>query len=779
MSKEIDEEVIENYRRALTQKYNAVCLDIDGTVTEKGKKTIDPKMYPVFADLLTRNVPLVFITGRGETGLEEFKNELVSTLRNIYGIKDEKLRKIYVLVNDGARLFKSNPNSSEVLTDCEYISSEEAFKQLDRVNQFIISVFSNSNYRNYYDISYSKDSKTGRIINIRLNIKINDDKMNDDIYRIIKSELRSFSKYLNITEGNYQNRKVMQIGVSKKAAAVRKVEQIIGIPKNSMLLVGDRGDEKGNDYSMLDFEQGFSVQYTSKKKDKCFPILDEDNHVLTGTDATTYLLTHAKILPTICLEKVDKGTYRKNYAGIERRINAGRINYYNSINWKFNNAFNVNNGFTDIFDIDSGSVIIPMYEWELIDDNNPLKQFFSIKDSNGRNCNILRDDMNIMLRGSKNYYYLLANRLSVPKEDGSFADYTSSEDVLNWINNYIDFVIGLDQTFYHYIDFSDPINKRLVLGALDNLRNICLVCINSSLNRDFDPMKCNIINMESIDDSEHIKRIYNTLLSVHDLMIHIFTEKDYYVSPLQLQVICSNILDILEVEKIRTLSENDETKDYSKIYRAYRELDNFAEEYLTTNYVKDKTDNTGLGICGISYGGIELPILYKSIFTNCDNVLLFKFPDDIGHYRNKHSVEIRRFGLEEDKINMVGVDKSNFFMISDDNILTAKTIQLAINIFYDLGLLVNKVMVVRYPSINRLQQMTMYNHGAADYNSFFNYIEGLLFPSPYSYRDLESKNQYLDSLGVFDLNREKILKCLYKNHDYRDHSEVAYVRKKI
>ena len=38
---------------------------------------------------------------------------------------------------------------------------------------------------------------------------------------------------------------------------------------------------------------------------------------------------------------------------------------------------------------------------------------------------------------------------------------------------------------------------------------------------------------------------------------------------------------------------------------------------------------------------------------------------------------------------------------------------------------------------------------------------------------------YLDSLGVFDLNREKILKCLYKNHDFKDNTEVAYIKKKI
>ena len=779
MSKEIDKEVIDNYRLALTQKYNAVCLDIDGTITEKGKKTIDSRIIPVIADLLKRHIPIVFITGRGETGLEDFKRDLFPTLIHDYGLGKDHLRKIYVLVNDGARLFRSDPSrDDEYLTQCEYISKEEAFRQLDELKERLERAFSTSSYKNYYDISYSKDSVTGRIINIRLNIKTDNEKISDEVYKVIKMSLRLDSRLLNITEGNYQGRKVLQIGTSQKASAVKKAEQIIGIPRNSMLLIGDRGDERGNDFSMLDSEQGFSVQETSRFKNRCFPIFDDDNNLLTGVDATIYLLKKAKILPTICLEKIDKGTYRKQYAEIERRINRGRKRAYDSVNWKFNAIFNVNNGFKDIFDEQSGSVMIPMYEWELIDDDNPLKQFFSMTDADGRYNNMLKDDMNILLRGSKNYYYLLNYRHSIPDEQGNFKDFTSQEDALGWIVNYRLYFNRLGETLSNPIDYNDPINKRLILGALDNLRNAALVCLNSALNRDYDPLKCSIVNLEALDKDSHMRKIYELLLKVHSLMINICSEKDFQISPVEIQSMCECLNgEILVEEYMRTLMD-DEERDYSKTYRAYRELDSFAEDYVTASYVYDKTDNPGLGICGISYGGIELPILYKSLFNNCKDVLLFKFPDDIGDYRNKHSVEIRKFSLPDEKINTVGVDGDSFYIISDDNILTAKTIQLAINIFYDLGLMVNKVLVVRYPSINRFQQMTSRNHGAAAFGSFFNYIQGLLFPSPYSYRDNNSQSQYLDSLGVFDLNREKILRCLYKNHDFGEETEVAYVKKK-
>ena len=69
--------------------------------------------------------------------------------------------------------------------------------------------------------------------------------------------------------------------------------------------------------------------------------------------------------------------------------------------------------------------------------------------------------------------------------------------------------------------------------------------------------------------------------------------------------------------------------------------------------------------------------------------------------------------------------------------------------------------------------------GAVDYRYFFDFIQGLYFPSPYSYRDPNSLDPYEDSLGVFDLNRKKILECLLKNGDYNENSEVVKYRKKV
>ena len=71
--------VLENYRKSLNRKYNAVCFDIDGTLTVKNSKIIDDRAIDMIINLLLRKIPIVFITGRGEMGLDDFKNEKVSS----------------------------------------------------------------------------------------------------------------------------------------------------------------------------------------------------------------------------------------------------------------------------------------------------------------------------------------------------------------------------------------------------------------------------------------------------------------------------------------------------------------------------------------------------------------------------------------------------------------------------------------------------------------------------------------------------------------------------
>ena len=95
--------------------------------------------------------------------------------------------------------------------------------------------------------------------------------------------------------------------------------------------------------------------------------------------------------------------------------------------------------------------------------------------------------------------------------------------------------------------------------------------------------------------------------------------------------------------------EKDDEKDYSKNYRAYREIDNFAENYIAVSLYKEKCDNNKIAnACGLSYGGIELPILAKIVDQNrIEKLLILKFNKEVFGYKNKQLLDLRKFNIKD------------------------------------------------------------------------------------------------------------------------------------
>ena len=89
-------------------------------------------------DLLLKKIPVVFITGRGETGLEDLKRDIYLRIKTNTSITDSDMKRIYVLTNDGARLFYSNAISQEeFLGDNVYVTTNEELNQLLLVDQMV------------------------------------------------------------------------------------------------------------------------------------------------------------------------------------------------------------------------------------------------------------------------------------------------------------------------------------------------------------------------------------------------------------------------------------------------------------------------------------------------------------------------------------------------------------------------------------------------------------------------------------------------------------------
>ncbi len=771
MNKEL---IFKNYKKSLEQKYNAVCFDIDGTLTEKNSKKIDIRAIEIIINLLIRKIPIVFITGRGETGLKDLKNDIYDSIKNNPNIAEEDLKRIYVLTNDGARLFYSNDVSKEFfLKENIYISTPDELKHLSEVNEII-----KQKQPNYFKISYSKDLDNDAILNIRLIFERENSKIIDNIFERLNTFL-SEKKYndVHLTRGIYKDKIVIQIGNAQKDMAIKRTEKLIGIPQNSMMRIGDCGDFKGNDYSMLNCSQGYSTDKTSGSINSCFPIFNEEGNVLYGVEATVYLIKKAKILPTVCLEKADKKTYSKNFALVEKNIVLGRKKLLNTFNNLINNNFDEINGIDSIFDKYSGSVLIPMYEWELLE-NNPLKELWT-KCVNGNMSYSIRDDNNYLLRGAMTYYYFLANRISIGGKDK-----TTKDNVISWYENYLNFMIESINAISLTKNLNKQINKKLILGILDNCRNVLLILMNHNLV--LSAKNYNILVDISMKENQSLYEITKVLLEIESIMSKICFEDNYLINKDNLLESINGTKKIIEknldIEMISKLKE-----DYSKDYRAYREIDNFAENYIAVSLYNEKCNNYRvINACGLSYGGIELPIISKIVNKNrIEQLLLLKFNKEVSGYSNKQNINLRNFNINEfDGIAGINELINPNVDLFDDNVLTGKTLQIAINSLYDYDISVDNICIVRYPGTNRIDQMFHENTSAIDYHLFFDYIYGLCFSSPYSWKDdsWKSKNNkidYTDTLGIFDLNRKKIIECLIKNHEFNPQSEVGEYKRRI
>lgn len=420
-----------------------------------------------------------------------------------------------------------------------------------------------------------------------------------------------------------------------------------------------------------------------------------------------------------------------------------------------------------------------MYEWELLKDN-PLKELWA-STSNGNLQYAIRDDNNYLLRGSSTYYYFLANRLSINGKD-----ITTKIDVLNWHNNYIKFLEKSLEAILIDENIDDEINKKLLLGILDNCRNVLLIIINHKLVSNF--YNRNILLDISSDKNIEFYSIYQILLKIEYLMSNICFNTCYVIDIAEIVSSIKETLNILNDNLKKEIIE-EEKEDYSKDYRTYREIDNFGENYIAVSLYSERKNNSNklINLCGLSYGGIELPLISKIINQNkVERLLLLKFNKDVSGYSNKQLIDLRKFNIHNFG-GLIGGDEisKSHLDLFDDNVLTGKTLQLAINSLYDYNIMVDNICIVRYPSINRIDQMFLENPTAVDYHLFFNYIYGLCFSSPYSWKDNnlwkdDNGNwDYTDTLSIFDLNRRKIVECLVKNHDFKENSEVGEYKRRL
>lgn len=760
--------LIQRLEETLRKNYHAVCLNIGGMLNKEDE--INEDMVSSIYGILKKHVPIVLITGRGENGLKHFTNTLIEQLIDKYSDASSLIKDLMGISNNGNFLFYTSGKDKEKYLDGFYnLVDEQSLKVLSDFKDKLLIEKDDIVSNNYITYSYCK-SLNDVLTNIRI-IVTNEEEI-EKIKEYISEKIFNNKEYREILKydiGKYRGNTVLQIGISTKGKAIEEVERFLGIPKNSILRIGSNGQYDGADYEMLKSSQGFSIDRYSQDIDGCFPVFDNEGKLLKGTEAIRFLLNSLNIHPAVCLEKPNRERFVNQLAVAERKIYKGRSKIINEFNKIFTEKFDVNDGFNDVFDKKSGGLIFKDWEWQLLPNNNRIKELFETNDS-GKYKYMIDTDSGKLLRGADTYYYFLANK-------GKNQNVTQRQ-IFEWWQNNSAFIKDVLYILNDYkIRTSE--DKRLLLGVLDNVKNSSLIMLNSKIVSKF-PNENILLPFDTYLKEREIMNWYNICSNIYNEMGNLcFSDKsvDYQIEDIKKTL--SRFAEEYKNGVLDILGKNDIDLN-KKCFRSYREIDNYIENYITMSLViqkgleeNPKFFDKGVNFTGIAYGGLELPFLAKNILHGEANtaVVLLK-----GKYKDRHMQNIK-YDSNNDKLNIVGGNQysDGVNILTDDNVLTGKTLQIALDILFSNGINIDNTAIVRYPSLNRIEQMFFEGHGAIDTTKFFTFIKGLIFPSPYSKIKPDNNGSYLDELGIFNKTRDRILRYLYKNGKFSPESEVGQI----
>ena len=579
INQQFEESLTKELSKIFNKRYNAICIDIDGVLVDENLEYKDGIF--VIANFLKKHIPIVLVTGRGESSTRKYVKDISKELYSQYGVLIENLKHISCICNNGTILMYTDPNNTnKLLTNLELLVPNDNIEKIS----YLYNTIKEDVYKEFptnliIDRSYCNSLNC--ITGIRFIMENN--KIKEKLWKYLSEYISKEDKFkskdiFKLTEGEYNNKNVFQIGVADNENSILEAERLLGIPKNSMIRIFDQGDENGNDYKILKSKQGFSTGTISKDPFSCFPIIDKYGNVLKGIDATKYILKSLKITPSICLENIDKKRYSKLLAITEQRIRLGRNEVIKKTDNILNKNFGVLNGFSDIFDIETGAVKFSDYEWYMLDENNPLKNMFDLREDNRRKYSI-EDDNSILLRGADTYYYILANKNMNNEKK------LSTDNLIEWKNNYIDFINISMNAIKNLNNKNNYLNKRLQLAYVDNIRNLSLIMLYANMYNKYKENNVHL-SFNNYKDDFIINSWYKIVENITDLMDDIcfdinecdYTERILNVSETINCILESNMEKILQNPHI----------EYEKCFKTFREIDNFAENRITMDLVLEK-----------------------------------------------------------------------------------------------------------------------------------------------------------------------------------------------
>jgi len=472
------------------------------------------------------------------------------------------------------------------------------------------------------------------------------------------------------------------------------------------------------------------------------------------------IIKNFNILTKLYIDNIDIDVYKKKLIDLEIKKNKQKHKIFNKYNRIFNKNFNVYEGINSIYEWYTGAVFFKDYEWENIE-NNPIKKVFEINYNNSYQY-ILPIDDGVLLRGANIYYYF--------STDISRFEKPTKTQINKWFNNCELFINEILKALDGY-NIENNNDVRLILGIIDNIRNIVLLLLNTellSLNKEKDFIYSLNANYKNINNYiELINQYQNIIL---DMCLIRPLVKDYVLET-------TLILEKTKEYLIKTNKKIQKINDgyiLSKCFNPLREIDNYFENYIVCEHsLKEIKKNypqiKEVNLIGILYGGMELPLIMKK--TDILKVNISFIFQNCGMYLDRQKKE--KNIVNKNLIEIGSLNKNEKTFLVDDNMMSGITIQFIYNQLMLNECIVDGAIILRHPNINRLPQLIHFDT-ALNINIVDKIIFGMVTDTPYTKIKLNSNynNMFVNELNIFSVMTEIFLKALYCNNSFIKDSQV-------
>lgn len=226
-----------------------------------------------------------------------------------------------------------------------------------------------------------------------------------------------------------------------------------------------------------------------------------------------------------------------------------------------------------------------------------------------------------------------------------------------------------------------------------------------------------------------------------------------------------SVRDSLKTVKAVAQSIDQDMTFTQRHVRRWREADHPGENLLTAAQAVEFCNQHGTRnplAVGISWGGIELPLVFKHVWmaTQDDLPCPLVLVADYSHYRrNAPTGELPYMALVPGSPGKPVAGSEA--IIFDDNSLTGLTIERVHDDLLKRRCKIMGVFITRLSGGRRYGQMRMKGHGVLNPDLVGDLVRGFLGETPFALT--WSREEYRNPIGVFSLARRRILELLHAN----------------